>query len=83
MSLLDRLPTGHFPSVYGDAIMQLTPVVQSYFENPSDKQRKWDRKMATCWMFIELDYGMLFNLFKVMTSGEMLLHLYNNGEEVF
>ena len=83
LRLLDRLPTGHFPSVYGDAIMQLTPVIQSYFRNPSDRQRIWNRRMASCRMSIELDYGMLFNLFKILTSGEVLLHLFNNGEEVF
>ncbi len=83
LSLLQVLPTGFYPTVYGDAIMQLTPVIQSYVRNPTERQHIWNRRMASCRMSIELDYGSLFNLFRIMISGEELLHLYTNGEQVF
>jgi hypothetical protein len=83
LSLLWILPTGFNPSVYGDTIMQLTPVIQCYFCNLTERQQRWNRRIASCLVSTELDYGMLFNLFHTMISGEELLHLCRNGEEVF
>ncbi len=76
LSFLQVPPTDFYPSLYGDAIMQLTPVIQSYVQNPTERQQIWNRRMASCRMSIELDNGLLFNLFHIMISGEELLHLY-------
>ena len=84
LSLLQiLLPSGLYPSLYGDAIIQLTPVLQSCQKNPNNRQLVWNKRMSAVRQAIELDYGMLFNLFRIMIHGEELLHVYNNGEEVF
>jgi hypothetical protein len=74
--------TGFYPALYGDAIMQLTPVLLSYFRNPDDRQRIWNRRMSSARMSIELDYGLLFNNFRVMIREENK-QLYRNGLTVF
>jgi hypothetical protein len=44
MSILTPIAeTGFYPALYGDAVMQLKPVLLSYFRNPDDRQRIWNR----------------------------------------
>jgi hypothetical protein len=45
--------TGFYPALYGDAIMQLTPVMLSFFRNPDVRQRIWNRRMSSAHMSIE------------------------------
>ena len=77
------LPGGIFPSLYGDAIMQLTPVIKNYFRNPSEREEVWNRRMHFACMSIELNYGLIFNVFQVMIQDDNSKHLYTNGEQNF
>ena len=65
IGILDVLPGGIFPSLCGDAIMQLTPVIQNYFRNPSEREDVWNRRMSSTHMSLELDYGLVFNIFEL------------------
>ena len=54
------LELGLYPSLYGDAIMPLTPTIQSYVRNPTVVEDIWNRRMSLACMCIELDYGLLY-----------------------
>jgi hypothetical protein len=83
LSLLQPMPSHNlYPTVFGDSIMQLTPVIQSYPRTDSARSRIWKRRMASARMSIELDYGLLFNNFRIMIK-ENDHHLFNNGEHTF
>jgi hypothetical protein len=51
---------GLFPSLFGDSIMQLTPVIQSYCRIQNGRNTVWRKRMSSARMCIELDYGLLF-----------------------
>ena len=80
--VLEVIP-GHqqFPSLFGDAIMPLTACSQSYYRNPTPLQSYWNRRMSSARMSIEHDYALLFNIFKIMISGDH--QLLRNGEHIF
>ena len=81
--ILDVLPgIGIFLSLYGDASMQLTQVIQNYFRNPNEREEVWNRRVPSAHMSIKVDYGLIFNILWVMIQDEKK-HLYMNGEHFF
>jgi hypothetical protein len=69
---------GLFPSLFGDSIMQLTPVIQSYSRIQNGRNTVWRKRMSSARMCIELDYGLLFNNFRIMIREESHQNL-NHG----
>jgi hypothetical protein len=63
---------GLFPTLFGDSIMQLTPVIQSYCRIQNGRNTVWRKRMASSRMCIELDYGLLFNNFRIMIREEAI-----------
>ena len=58
LSILHQMDGSNmYPSLYGDVIMQLTPVIQSYYCGPNQYQYHWNRHMPSVHLSIELDYG--------------------------
>ena len=64
IGILDVLPgISIFPSLHSFTIMQLTPVIQNYFRNPSEREEVWNRSMSSAHMSIKLDYRLVLNIF--------------------
>ncbi len=61
---------GLFPSLFGDSILQLTPLFKSYCFIQNGHNTVWRKQMSSARMCIELDYGLLINNFQIMIREE-------------
>jgi len=83
IEILDPIPgLNLYPSIYGDAIFPLTAVTQGYIRDPDPIERIRNKRMASCRMCIEHNYGALFNLFRIMNR-EQNHQMFYNGESVY
>jgi hypothetical protein len=83
MHLLEPMPAHNlYPSLFGDSITQLSPVTQSYATVDSPRNRVWKHRLSSARQSIELDYGLLFNNFRIMIK-EYDHRMFQNGEHTF
>ena len=83
MQLLEPMPAHNlYPSLFGDSITQLSPVTQSYAIVDSPRNRVWKHRLSSARQSIELDYGLLFNNFRIVIK-EYDHTMLQTGEHTF
>jgi len=70
VSLLSMIPgTNFFPALYGDAIFALSATIIGRFPTPCDEpQTVVNKRMSTVRMSEEHAYGLVFNLFRLLSQ---------------
>ena len=83
MSLLTPLPPfGNYPALYGDAIFAVYAcIVSRVYRNPSDLQKKIDKRLAPQRVCIENLFSLMNNLFKLL-GRPIFWKVTNKGEAV-
>ena len=80
---LDFIPgTTMFPTVFGDVIFVLSPVITNRILNSDLRQEIMDKRMNSIRQSVELMYGLFFGIFHLFKEPQKF-HLFNQGELLF